>query len=234
MTTKSYRHSSSKRTKIPTDSDDKYMSDDEKKAVAFTPSARTEDGNPRLSWRRNTKPADVARKASPLYIHEKIDPSWLIGHLTDQRQEGQEILFAFNGIPKDAKYSWYRHKGNWQNRLIHGDATRVMASLIQREKLKGQVQMIYFDPPYGINFNSMFQISTKNRTGGAPADSRTKRAFRDTYTDTIHSYLDSIYRVATYARTLLGDSGSFFLQIGSENMHRVAMVLDEVFASPVS
>ena len=207
------------------------MPDEEREAVMFWPEARSEDGNPRLSWRRNTGQKDVARKAHPLYIHEKVDPSWFINHLIDQTNEGQTHLFEFNGYPEDSKYSWYRHSGNWSDRLIRGDATRVMASLIQRESMKGEVQMIYFDPPYGINFNSMFQASTKKRVGAAPTDSGTKKMFRDTYKDTIHSYLDSIYRVATYARALLKGSGSFFLQIGSENVHRVSIVLDEVFGS---
>ena len=227
----SYRHAQSRRTKIPTDSDDKYMPDEEREAVMFRPEARSEDGSPRLSWRRNTSQSDVGRKAYPLYIHEKVDPSWFINHLIDQTSAGQTHLFEFNGYPEDSKYSWYRHKGNWSNRLIRGDATRVMASLIQRESMKGEVQMIYFDPPYGINFDTMFQVSTDKRTGAAPTDSVTKKMFRDTYKDTIHSYLDSIYRVATYARALLKDSGSFFLQIGSENVHRVSIVLDEVFGS---
>ena len=227
----SYRHAQSERTKIPTDSDDQYMPDEERGAVMFWPEVRSEDGSPRLSWRRNTSQSDVGRKAYPLYIHEKVDPSWFINHLIDQTSEGQTHLFEFNGYPEDSKYSWYRHRGNWSNRLIRGDATRVMASLIERESMKGEVQMIYFDPPYGINFDTMVQVSTRKRVGAAPTDSETKKMFRDTYKDTIHSYLDSIYRVATYARELLKGSGSFFLQIGSENVHRVSIVLDEVFGS---
>ena len=227
----SYRHAQSGRTKIPTDSDDQYMPDEERGAVMFWPEVRSEDGNPRLSWRRNTSQSDVGRKAYPLYIHEKVDPSWFINHLIDQTSEGQTHLFEFNGYPEDSKYSWYRHRGNWSNRLIRGDATRVMASLIERESMKGEVQMIYFDPPYGINFKTMFQVSTDKRIGATPTDGVTKKMFRDTYKDTIHSYLDSIYRVAMYARALLKDSGSFFLQIGSENVHRVSIVLDEVFGS---
>ena len=109
----SYRHAQSRRTKIPTDSDDKYMPDEEREAVMFRPEARSEDGSPRLSWRRNTSQSDVGRKAYPLYIHEKVDPSWFINHLIDQTSAGQTHLFEFNGYPEDSKYSWYRHKGNW-------------------------------------------------------------------------------------------------------------------------
>ena len=186
---------------------------------------------PRLSWRRSTGKKDVARESHPLYIQEKVDPSWFINHLIDQIREEQTHLFSFDGYPEDARYSWYRHKGNWSNRLIHGDASRVMASLLHREGMKGEVQMVYFDPPYGINFDNMFQVSTKKTKGGAPTDGKSKRAFRDTYRDGIHSYMDSIYRIATYSRMLLEDSGSFFLQIGSEHVHRAAIILDEVFGA---
>ena len=186
---------------------------------------------PRLSWRRNTGPDDMARESHPLYIQEKVDPSWFVNHLIDQTDTEQTHLFAFNGFPEDAKYNWYRHKGNWSNRLIHGDASRVMASFLHREGLKGQVQMIYFDPPYGIKFDSMFQVSTKKTKGGPPSDGKSKKAFRDTYKDGMHSYLDSIYRIAAYSRLLLKDTGSFFLQISSEHLHRVAIILDEVFGA---
>lgn len=228
---KSYRHEKSRRAKIPNESDDPYLPDVERESVLFYPEIRSEEQMPRLSWRRNTGRDDVARMAHPLYIQEKVDPSWFVHHLTDQIREGQTQLFSFDGHPEDARYSWYRHKGNWSNRLIHGDASRVMASLLGREGMKGEVQMVYFDPPYGINFDKMFQISTKRREGGAPTDSRSKRAFRDTYVDDIHSYMDGIFRVATYSRMLLKDSGSFFLQIGSKHVHRVAILLDEVFGA---
>ena len=173
----------------------------------------------------------VTRESHPLYIQEKVDPSWFVNHLIDRTDAEQTHLFAFNGFPEDAKYDWYRHSGNWSNRLIHGDASRVMASFLHREGLKGKIQMIYFDPPYGIKFDSMFQVSTKKTKGGAPSDSKSKKAFRDTYKDGIHSYMDSIYRIATYSRMLLKDSGSFFLQISSEHLHRTAIILDEVFGA---
>ena len=227
----SYRHAQSKRTKIPTESDDRYMRDEERKPMLFYPDARSEDAMPRLSWRRNTGRGDAARASHPLYVQEKVDPSWFVNHLIDKTDAGQTQLFAFNGFPKDAKYDWYRHRGNWSNRLIHGDASGVMASLLNRESLKGEVQMIYFDPPYGIEFDSMFQVSTKKRDGGTPSDSKSRKAFRDTYRDGIHSYLDGIYRIATYSRNMLKDSGSFFLQISSEHLHRVAIILDEVFGA---
>ncbi len=207
------------------------MADEERASATFYPNIRSDDSMPRLSWRRNTSKNDVAREAHPLYIQEKVDPSWFINHLIDQTSGEQTRLFSFNGYPEDAKYNWYKHRGNWSNRIIHGDTTKVMASFLHRENMKGEVQMIYFDPPYGINFETMFQVSTKKTKGGAPSDSTSKRAFRDTYKDNVHSYMDSIYRIATYSRMLLKDSGSFFLQIGSEHVHRMAIILDEVFGS---
>ena len=227
----SYRHARSRRTKIPTESDDQYLPDEEREPVTFHPGIRSEDAMPRLSWRRNTSKDDVARESHPLYIQEKVDPSWFVNHLIDRTDAEQTHLFAFNGFPEDAKYDWYRHSGNWSNRLIHGDASRVMASFLHRESLKGKIQMIYFDPPYGIKFDSMFQVSTKKTKGGAPGDSKSKKAFRDTYRDGVHSYMDSIYRIASYSRMLLKDSGSFFLQISSEHVHRTAIILDEVFGA---
>ena len=148
----------------------------------------------------------------------------------------QTTLFDdFNGLPSpDAAYEWYEHAGNWQNRLIHGESARVMASLAERERLSGRVQMIFFDPPYGIGFKSNFQVSTRNRETaegrkGLPCDTRTIRAFRDTYDRGIHSYLDQMLEKLTLCRELLTESGSIFVQIGDENVHRMAAVLDEVF-----
>ena len=227
----SYRHAHSKRTKIPTESDDQYMQDEVRQPVTFYPDIRSEDAMPRLSWRRNTSRDDVARESHPLYIQEKVDPSWFVNHLIDRTDAKQTHLFAFNGFPEDAKYDWYKHSGNWSNRLIHGDASRVVASFLHREGLQGKIQMIYFDPPYGIKFDSMFQVSTKKTKGGAPGDSKSKKAFRDTYKDGVHSYMDSIYRIATYSRMLLKDSGSLFLQISGEHLHRMAIILDEVFGA---
>ncbi len=113
---------------------------------------------------------------------------------------------------------WYEHAGNWSNRLIHADARRAMASLLEHEHLGGAVQMVYFDPPYGMDFDA--------RYGN---DNIQRRAFVDTYEKGIHSYLDGIRQTALLARELLSESGSLFMQIGDVNVHRCAIVLDEVF-----
>ena len=146
-------------------------------------------------------------------------------------------MFAdFNGIPKGVdKTEFYQHDQNWSNRMILGDSLQVMASLAEREGLRGRVQCIYFDPPYGIKFNSNFQWSTTSRdVKDGKADHITRepeqvKAFRDTWRDGIHSYLTYLRDRLTVARDLLTDSGSIFVQIGDENVHRVRAVMEEVF-----
>ena len=133
------------------------------------------------------------------------------------------------------KTEFYQHDQNWSNRMILGDSLQVMASLAEREGLRGKVQCIYFDPPYGIKFNSNFQWSTTSRdVKDGNADHITRepeqvKAFRDTWRDGIHSYLTYLRDRLTVARDLLTDSGSIFVQIGDENVHRVRAVMDEVF-----
>ncbi|MRR31302.1 site-specific DNA-methyltransferase, partial [bacterium] len=161
------------------------------------------------------------------------------GHQRPDRQaaEAQTDLFAdFNGIPPEAdKTEFYQHDANWTNRMILGDSLQVMASLAEREGLRGKVQCIYFDPPYGIKFNSNFQWSTTSRdVKDGNADHITRepeqvKAFRDTWRDGIHSYLTYLRDRLTVARDLLTESGSIFVQIGDENVHRVRALMDEVF-----
>ncbi|MCZ8311778.1 MAG: site-specific DNA-methyltransferase [Magnetospirillum sp.] len=182
--------------------------------------------------------------APPLYIQEKVHPKVLIDDLLRQSKARKKEaapaapdLFAdFNGLPdKEAATEFYQHDAHWTNRLIVGDSLQVMASLAEREGLRGQVQCIYFDPPYGIKFNSNFQWSTTSRDvkdGSKDHISREPeqvRAFRDTWRDGIHSYLSYLRDRLTVARDLLSDSGSIFVQIGDENVHRVRAVMDEVF-----
>ena len=149
-------------------------------------------------------------------------------------------LFAdFNGLPKGVdKTEFYQHEQNWSNRMILGDSLQVMASLAEREGLRGKIQCIYIDPPYGIKFNSNFQWSTTDKTGTI-TDSISKisrepeqvKAYRDTWRDGIHSYLFHLRDRFTVARDLLTNSGSVFVQISDENIHHVREVLDEVFGS---
>lgn len=207
---------------------------------------RNPDLDPQLVWRGKDEQdwSDLVVHAPPLYIQEKVHPKALIDDLlreTKEREHDSGLLAAdlfsdFNGIPKGVdKTEFYQHDQNWSNRMILGDSLQVMASLAEREGLRGKVQCIYFDPPYGIKFNSNFQWSTTSRivTDGK-VDQITRepeqvKAFRDTWRDGIHSYLTYLRDRLTVARDLLTDSGSIFVQIGDENVHRVRAVMDEVF-----
>jgi adenine-specific DNA-methyltransferase len=207
---------------------------------------RNRDLDPQLVWRGKDEQdwSDLVVHAPPLYIQEKVHPKALIDDLLretrERKHEAGQItadLFAdFNGIPQGVdKTEFYQHEQNWSNRMILGDSLQVMASLAEREGLRGKVQCIYFDPPYGIKFNSNFQWSTTSRdVKDGKADHITRepeqvKAFRDTWRDGIHSYLTYLRDRLTVARDLLTESGSIFVQIGDENVHRVRAVMDEVF-----
>ncbi len=206
---------------------------------------RNRDLDPQLAWRGKDEQdwSDLIVQAPPIYIQEKVHPKVLIDDLlsrtgADEKAADDQInLFVdFNGLPSDdAKTEFYQHDANWSNRMILGDSLQVMASLAEREGLRGRVQCIYIDPPYGIKFNSNFQWSTTSRdVKDGKVDHITRepeqvKAFRDTWRDGIHSYLTYLRDRLTVARDLLTDSGSIFVQIGDENVHRVRAVMDEVF-----
>jgi adenine-specific DNA-methyltransferase len=157
----------------------------------------------------------------------------------EKAADPQPDLFAdFNGFDHDAATTeFYQHDANWTNRIILGDGLQVMASLAEREGMRGKVQCIYLDPPYGIRFNSNFQWSTTTRdvTNGKvehiTREPEQVKAFRDTWRDGIHSYLTYLRDRLTVARDLLADSGSIFVQIGDENVHRVLALMDEILGS---
>ena len=240
-------HSSAKRLNIPTAEDESLVPDDDRqpRPVRYP---RNTDLDPQLVWRGKDEQdwSDLVVPAPPLYIQEKVEPKALVDDLLretkarrDEENPPQPSLFGdFNGLPEGAERTeFYRHQGNWSNRMILGDSLRVMASLAEREGLRGKVQCIYFDPPYGIKFNSNFQWSTTSRDvkdGKQEHISREPeqvKAFRDTWRDGIHSYLTYLRDRLTVARDLLTESGSIFVQIGDENVHRVRAVLDEVFGA---
>jgi len=233
--TEQYTHPSAKRANLPTEQTAKTMSDSDRRPILHQPETREIDDEPILAW--NRKPAhEDGHAAHPLYVREKVHPAAFVNLL--QGGGEQPSLFGdFNGLPSpDAAYEWYQHAANWSNRLIHGESVRVMASLLGRENLTGKVQMIYFDPPYGMGYKSNFQVSVNNRetpekAEGRPHDTRTIRAFRDTYERGIHSYLDLTREKLVLMRELLADTGSLFMQIGDENVHRAAVLLDEVFGT---
>ncbi len=204
---------------------------------------RNTDLDPQFVWRGKDEQdwSDLVIYAPPLYIQEKVNPKALIGDLLRQSQQTApdtqfDLFNDFNGLPHGVdKTEFYQHDQNWSNRMILGDSLQVMASLAEREGLRGKVQCIYLDPPYGIKFNSNFQWSTTSRDvkdGNAQHITREPeqvKAFRDTWRDGIHSYLSYLRDRLTVARDLLTDSGSIFVQIGDENVHRVRAVMDEVF-----
>jgi adenine-specific DNA-methyltransferase len=200
--------------------------------------------DPQLVWQGKDQQdsADLAVPAVPIYIQEKIHPQAIVEDVRAQAKKGRpqqqlSLFDDFNGIEFEELIEFYQHQQNWANRMILGDSLQVMTSLAEKEGLKGQVQMIYLDPPYGIKFGSNWQVSTRKRDvkdGRATDVTRQPeqiKAFRDTWELGIHSYLAYLRDRLMVARELLTESGSIFVQIGDENMHLVRCLLDEVFGS---
>ena len=232
------RHDEASRKNIPTAEFRSVMDQSDQSPVQIAYQRRNRDLDPQLVWRGKDMQdwSDLVVQAPPLFIQEKVHPKVLIDDLRRQRRNGkagqegdgtevQPDLFAdFNGLPSDdARTEFYQHDANWSNRMILGDS------------LRGKVQCIYLDPPYGIKFNSNFQWSTTSRDvkdGKAEHISREPeqvKAFRDTWRDGIHSYLTYLRDRLTVARELWAESGSVFVQIGDENVHRVRALMDEIF-----
>ena len=240
-----FSHEESRRTHIPTAEFQSVMAEEEKRPIRVAYERRNRDLDPQLVWRGKDEQdwSDLVVSAPPLYIQEKVHPKAIVEDLRRQSrvrsEESQDLqfdLFAdFNGLPKNATGTeFYQHEANWTNRMILGDSLQVMASLAEREGLRGKVQCIYLDPPYGIKFNSNFQWSTTSRdVKDGKIDQITRepeqvKAFRDTWRDGIHSYLTYLRDRLTVARDLLTDSGSIFVQIGDENVHRIRALMDEL------
>ncbi len=250
-------HGEEKRRNIPTAEFQAMVERGEADPLTVAYERRNRDLDPQLIWRgKDIRDwSALVVPAPPLYIQEKVHPKvliddlkkWMVaGGLSSTNHQPQttnhpkqielDLFGDFNGVPEGAdKTDFYAHDQNWSNRMILGDSLQVMASLAEREGLRGKVQCIYFDPPYGIKFNSNFQWSTTSRdVKDGKADHITRepeqvKAFRDTWRDGIHSYLTYLRDRLTVARDLLTDSGSIFVQIGDENVHRVRAVMDEVF-----
>src|SRR3989440_416635 len=240
------KHDNVSRMNIPTAEYQSVMQKEAESPIRVAYERRNRDLDPQLVWRGKDEQdwSDLVVHAPPLYIQEKVHPKVRIDDLLRQTREQREQevgaqpdLFAdFNGIPKGVdKTEFYSHEQNWSNRMILGDSLQVMASLAEREGLRGKVQCIYLDPPYGIKFNSNFQWSTTSRDvkdGNVEHITREPeqvKAFRDTWRDGIHSYLTYLRDRLTVARDLLADSGSIFVQIGDENIHRVRDLMEEIF-----
>ncbi|MEV8150523.1 site-specific DNA-methyltransferase [Arthrobacter sp. NPDC080073] len=239
-----------KRTNIPTADAIDFLDSpvlEEARQVRY---ARDESLDPQLVWRGKYPPADdldcydddLVADAPPIYIQEKIDPRVLIENLrrTASRPEDEPELTlfdAFDGLDDLQQIEFYQHDANWSNRMILGDSLQVMASLAEREKLRGKVQMVYIDPPYGIKFGSNWQVSARNRDvkdgkmNSAAREVEQIKAFRDTWELGIHSYLSYLRDRLLASRDLLTESGSCFVQIGEDNVHLVRSLMDEVFGS---
>ena len=245
-TVETLRHQDASRKNIPTAEYQAVMAEDDRNPIRVAYERRNRDLDPQLVWRGKDEQnwSDLVVQAPPLFIQEKVHPKVLIDDLRQRSKETgdgesslQADLFAdFNGLPSaDAQTEFYQHDANWSNRMILGDSLQVMASLAEREGLRGKVQCIYIDPPYGIKFNSNFQWSTTSRdvkdgnAGHITREPEQVKAFRDTWRDGIHSYLTYLRDRLTVARDLLTESGSVFVQIGDENVHRVRALMDEVF-----
>jgi adenine-specific DNA-methyltransferase len=240
----SVRHKD-RRTNIPTEELRDFISDEQKtpKTILYP---RDESLDPQLVWKgkdeQDSKELEVP--AVPIYIQEKIHPQAIIEDFRTQtkkeQSEQQLSLFGdFNGLEFEKLIDFYQHKDGvkWANRMILGDSLLVMNSLAEKEGLKGKVQMIYLDPPYGIKFGSNWQVSTRKRdVKDGKVDEVTRqpeqvKAFRDTWEKGINSYLAYLRDRLVLARELLTETGSIFVQIGDENIHLVRCLLDEIFGS---
>ena len=245
-TVESIRHKD-KRANIPTEELRDFVSDEEL-APRTMLYPRDPSLDPQLVWKGKDKQdrENLAVPVVPVYIQEKIHPQAIIDALprTERTGDAQTNLFAdFNGLKDDfeKKVDFYSQKDDrqkpWSNRLILGDSLLAMTSLAEKEGLKGKVQTIYLDPPYGIKFGSNWQVSTRKRDvkDGRAQDATRQpeqvRAFRDTWKLGIHSYLAYLRDRLVITRDLLTETGSVFVQIGDENVHLVRNVLDEVFGS---
>jgi len=251
----SIRHDE-RRANIPTEEQRGFVADQESAPPSLL-YPRDESLDPQLVWKgKDEQDRDgLSVPVVPVYIQEKIHPEAIIedfvrgarkaaeGEIGDESPYYQLNMFNdFDGFDEEApgkRLDFYSHddgsRPRWSNRLILGDSLLVMASLAEKEGLKGRVQMIYIDPPYGIKFGSNWQVSTRKRdVEDGSADHLTRqpeqvKAFRDTWQLGIHSYLSYLRDRLTVARELLTETGSVFVQIGEENVHLVRCVLDEIY-----
>ncbi len=237
------RHTGDSRVNIPTAETQSLAVVDEKGPQTLR-YPRDPSLDPQLVWKGKDEQdgEDLVVPALPIYIQEQISPKAIIEDLratTAAGRDAQLDLFSsdFNGMAFEERVDFYQHPMKWSNRMILGNSLPVMTSLAEKEGLKGQVQTIYVDPPYGIKFGSNWQASTRKRdVKDGKAEDATRQpeqvqAFRDTWQLGIHSYLSYLRDRLVVARELLTESGSIFVQIGDENVHLVRSLLDEVFGS---
>ncbi|MBV6403358.1 MAG: site-specific DNA-methyltransferase [Flavobacteriales bacterium] len=198
---------------------------------------------PYLQWSGKAERTSFAVDTVSLHVHERIDPASILAAVRKRMDEDkagkarQGDLFAapFEQLPLREAIDFYKHDKGWSNRLVLGDSLLVMNSLLQKESMAGQVQMVYIDPPYGIKYGSNFQPfvdkrDVKDRTDAdLTQEPEMIKAFRDTWELGIHSYLTYLRDRLLLAKELLHESGSVFVQISDENIHHVTEIMDEIF-----
>src|SRR5271157_3404816 len=233
------------RNNIPTEELRDFVAEDESKPPKML-YPRDPSLDPQLVWKgkdeQDREPLEV--DVVPIYIQEVIEPRVIVEAVQARKRTKPEtsgflpgFFDDFDAMDFDRKIEFYQHDQKWANRMILGNSLHVMTSLAEKEGLKGKVQMIYIDPPYGIKFGSNWQVSSHRRDvkDGKPEDTTRQpeqiRAFRDTWRLGVHSYLASLRDRITVARDLLSETGSVFFQIGDENVHLARCVLDEIFGS---
>src|SRR3989338_134109 len=234
----SYKHDT-KRVRIPTQEESKKLSARDKQPVKtrydYDPSL-----DPQLVWAgKKEQGTEFAVPTVPIYVQEKIAPEAIIARLkSGVNDSAQMMLFGETAEMQFGKaVDFYKHEDNWQNRMILGDSLLVMNSLLEKEGMRGRVQTVYIDPPYGIKFGSNWQVSTRkrdvkdNKIDDLVRQPEQIKAFRDTWELGIHSYLAYLRDRLITARELLTESGSCFVQISDENLHLVRNLMDEVFDS---
>ena len=232
-----YVHKNEKRKNIPeTGLFANFKDDDKTRKYRYDPNQ-----DPTLYWAGKTEQQEFTVDTVPLHMHERVDPMTMILNLTrPELLEQSNLADFFDDEQRKLSYSkaidFYKHEYDWANRLIVGDSLSIMNSLVEKEGMEGKVKMIYFDPPYGINYNSNFQTElnkkgVSNKDEDLSKDPETIRAFRDTWELGIHSYLTYLRDRLHLSKTLLRDDGSIFVQISDDNVHRVRIILDEIFGA---
>lgn len=198
--------------------------------------------DPVLQWAGKAERTSFEVPVVSLHVHERIEPLTIIDAVRQQRRETLQQRYLFES-PKEnpplrEAVDFYRHAHSWSNRLVAGDSLLVMTSLLEKEGMAGQVQMIYLDPPYGVRYGSNFQpfvgrrdVAEGDRDQDLTREPEMLRAFRDTWELGIHSYLSYLRDRLLLSRELLSESGSIFVQISDENLHHVRELLDEVFGT---
>ena len=231
----SYSHSSQKRLNNPPIGLAKGLVEEkhDRKTYEFDPHF-----DPELAWAGKTERTSFDVMSVPLHVHERIDPKTILQSVESSELKAgtQPSLFETEDLElsMSRQLEFYQHNKNWSNRLIAGDSLLVMNSLLEKEGMAEQFQMVYFDPPYGIKYKSNYQPFVGKKEVGEQEKDITHqpeviRAFRDTWELGIHSYLSYMRDRLLLAKRLLANSGSIFVQIGDENVHRVSMLLDEIF-----